>query len=97
MEKHGQTEGYEEQTKQTFNFLRSAPMRVTPEPPFRCPEQYEEGDRKYTFKMLEGDITDGLWKEEITESGTVTFKQTGIVGLVIHKGQNRKPFVPWKL
>lgn len=94
---HGQTEGYEEQAKQTFNFLKSALMRVIPELPFRGPEKYEEGDRKYTFKMLEGNITDGLWKEEITENGTVTFRQTGIVGLAINKDQNRKPLLPWKL
>lgn len=93
----GQTEGYEEQAKQTFSFLKSALMKVTPELPFRGPEKYEEGDRQYTFKMLEGDITDGLWKEEITESGIVTFQQTGIVGLVIHRDQNRKPQLPWKL
>lgn len=71
-------------------------QKLSPELPFRGPEKYEDGDKKYTFKMIEGDITDGLWQEEITESNIVTFKQTGIVGLVIHRGQNRKPLLPWK-
>lgn len=93
---HGQTEGYENQSKQTFNFLKSALMKVTPKLPFRGPEKYEEEDKKYTFKMLEGDITDGLWKEEITESGIVTFRQTGIVGLVIHRNLSKEPILPWK-
>jgi hypothetical protein len=93
----GQTKGYENQAKQTFTFLKSALMKVTPDLPFRGPEIYEEGNKKYTFKMLEGDITDGLWKEEIKENGIVTFKQTGLVGLVINKDQNRKPVLPWKL
>jgi hypothetical protein len=94
---HGQTKRYEKQAKQTFNFLKSALMKVTPELPFRGPEEYIEEDKKYTFKMIEGDITDGLWKEEITENGIVTFKQTGIVGIVINKDQSRKPLLPWKI
>ena len=94
---HGQTEGYEGQAKQTFNFLKSALMKVTPDLPFRGPKKYSEGNKTYEFEMIEGDIADGLWKEKITEDGVLTFKQTGIVGLVIHRDQNRKPLLPWKL
>jgi len=94
---HGQTEGFEGQANQTFQFLKSALMRVTPDLPFRGPRKWSEGNKTYEFEMVEGDITDGLWKEEITESRIVTVKQTGIVGLVIHRDQNRKPLLPWKL
>ena len=94
---HGQTEGFEGQANQTFQFLKSALMRVTPDLPFRGPRKWSEGNKTYEFEMVEGDITDGLWKEKITENGTVTFKQTGIVGLAIHKERNGKPILPWKL
>lgn len=93
----GQIEGYEAQAKQTFSFLKSALMKVTPDLPFRGPKKYSEGNKTYEFEMIEGDIADGLWKEKITEDGVLTFKQTGIVGLVIHRDQNRKPLLPWKL
>ena len=93
----GQTKGYEGQAKTTFDFLKSSLMRVTPDLPFRGPKKYSEGNKTYKFEMIEGDITDGLWKEKITEDGVLTFKQTGIVGLVIHRDQNRKPLLPWKL
>ena len=70
---------------------------MSPDLPFRGPKKFEEGNRKYTFKLLNGDITDGLWEEEIAESGIVTFRQTGLVGLVINRDQNRKPILPWNL
>ncbi len=94
---HGLTEGHEAQVKDTYGFLKEALMRVTPELPFRGPEEYTNGDKKYTFKLLDGDITDGLWREEITESGLLTFTQTGLVGIIIHRDSNRQPKVPWDL
>ncbi|MBI4037346.1 hypothetical protein HY385_02895 [Candidatus Daviesbacteria bacterium] len=94
---HGQTEGYEDKARQTFQFLRAALMRVTPELPFRGPERYKEGGNLYTFKMLDGDIVDGLWKEEITENGVLIFTQIGVVGIVIHRDSNRNPISPWNL
>lgn len=93
---HGQTDGYEDRAKQTFEFLRAALMKVTPELPFRGPERYEKGNNLYTFQMLGGDITDGLWREEIRESGILTFTQTGLVGVVIHRDPNKQPVLPWK-
>lgn len=92
---HGQTEGFEDRVKETFNFLRNALKQVSPELPFRGSELYKEGDRKYTFELLNGDITDALWKEEIHEGDQLTFTQTGISGLVIHRDQNRQPVCPW--
>ncbi len=94
---HGQTEGFENKAKETFDFLRSALKQVSPELPFRGSELHEEGDRKYTFKLINGDITDALWKEEIHEGGQLTFTQTGIAGIVIHKDVNRQPQLPWNL
>lgn len=92
---HGQTEGYEGQAKQTFNFLKSALMRVTSDLPIRGPKEYIEGDKKYEFEMIEGNIEDGLWKEKITEDGVVTFRQTGLIQISINKDANRKPQLPW--
>jgi hypothetical protein len=94
---HGQTEGHEAHAKQTYNFLKAALMQVTPELPFRGPEEYVEGDNVYRFTMLSGDISDGLWREEITEHGVLTFTQTGIVGTVINKDEGRQPIYPWNL
>ena len=94
---HGQTEGHEDHAKQTFNFLREALKRVTPELPFRGPEEYVDGENVYHFTMLNGDITDGLWREEIIERGELTFTQTGLVGTVIKKDDNRQLVFPWNL
>lgn len=94
---HGQTEGFEDRTKETFNFLRNALKQVSPELPFRGPRVFEEGNKKYTFELIEGDITDALWKEEIHEEDQLTFTQTGIAGIVIHKDTNKQPQLPWNL
>lgn len=94
---HGQTEEFYDRVKGTFTFLKDALMAVKTNLPVRGPEIYEDGESKYTFTMLEGDLTDGLWKEEITESGLVTFRQTGIVGIVINKDQHRNPVKPWEI
>ena len=94
---HGQTEGFEDRAKETFNFLKRALKLVSPELPFRGPESYEEDSKKYTFKHIEGDITDALWHEEIMEEGERTFAQTGIAGIVIHRTPERKPQMPWEI
>lgn len=94
---HGLTEGYEAKVKEIYGFLKQALMRVTPEMPFRGPEEYIDGNKRYAFKLLNGDITDGLWREEITESGLLTFTQTGLVGVIIHRDSDRQPLAPWKL
>lgn len=92
---HGMTEGYEDRAKPTYQFLRAALMQVPPELPLRGAEHYEEGDFIYKFKLLDGDITDCLWREEITEGGVMTFTQTGLAGVIIHRDTNRKPLLPW--
>lgn len=95
---HGQTEGYEGQAKQTFQFLKSALMKVTPDLPFRGPYECQEQNKLYTFEMLgKGDITDGHWREKIIEDNVMTFTQSGLVGIVIHRDSNRKPLLPWNL
>ena len=91
----GQTEEHYDKVKGTFSFLKEALMAVSPSLPIRGPEEYINGDKQYTFKMLEGDMTEGLWKEEITESGLVTFRQTGLVGIFIHKTADLQPVHPW--
>ena len=94
---HGQTEGYEDRAKQTYEFLKTALRQVTPEMPFRGPKEYIEGDKRYEFALLEGDITDCLWREKITEDGQLTFTQTGLAGIVIQRDPNRQPINPWNL
>lgn len=94
---HGQTEGYEDKVKGTFEFLRRALMRIPSELPLRGPKLYEEENKKYEFEMLEGNIEDGLWREKITEDGEMTFTQTGLNGIVINKDANRQPVSPWDL
>ena len=94
---HGMTEGYEDRAKATFQFLREALKRVTPDLPLRGAPEYEEGDYRYTFQLLNGDITDCLWREEITEGGILTFTQTGLAGVIIHRDADKKPQLPWNL
>ena len=94
---HGQTEGYEARAKQTFEFLKAALRRVTPAMPFRGPKEYTEGNKRYEFTLLEGDITDCLWREKITEDGQLIFTQTGLAGIVIQRDSNRQPINPWDL
>lgn len=94
---HGMIEGYENRAKPTFQFLREALKRVTPALPLRGALEYEEGDYRYNFKLLNGDMTDCLWREEIAEGGILTFTQTGLAGVIIHIDAGRKPQAPWDL
>jgi len=50
---HGQTEGYEDRAKQTFNFLKAALMKVSPELPFRGPKKYSEGNSEVYLPTFE--------------------------------------------
>lgn len=94
---HGQTEEYYDQAKATFGFLREALKRVSPDMPFRGPKEYVEGNKRYVFILLEGDITDCTWEEKVFEDGGVTFTQTGFAGLVLHRGEDKKVRYPWEL
>ncbi len=94
---HGQTEGYEDRVRQTYKFLKAALKQVTPEMPFRGPKEYVEDNKRYEFTLLEGDITDCLWREKITEDNQLTFTQTGIAGIVIHRDGNKQPQLPWNI
>ena len=94
---HGQTEGYEDRAKQTYEFLKAALRQVVPETPLRGPKEYIEGNRRYEFALLEGDITDCLWREKIIEGGQLTFTQTGLAGIVIQRDSNKQPLNPWDL
>lgn len=92
----GTVEGFYDRTKPTFTFLRRALQQVTPELPFRGPQEYTEDSKRYTFRILRGDITDCEWDEEIREEGLLlTFRQTGSAGIIIHRDQDRRPVYPW--
>ena len=94
---HGMTDGYENRADTTFRFLRAALSKVTQELPFRGPVEYIEGNNRYVFELIHGDVTDCLWREEITEDDILTFTQTGMAGIMIHKDSDRKPTLPWNL
>ena len=94
---HGQTEGYENQAKQTFDFLKEALKKVTPELPFRGPRELVIGNKRYEFEMLEGNIEDGMWREKTIEDGVLTFTQVGVVGIVVNRDDARQPIHPWNL
>ena len=94
---HGQTEGYEDKAKQTYEFLKTALKQVTPEIPFRGPKEHAEGNKRYEFTLLEGDITDCSWQERISEDGQLTFTQKGLAGIVIQRDSTRQPINPWDL
>jgi len=94
---HGMTEGYEDRAKATFNFLKSALMKVTPELPYRGPLHHQDGDYNYDFRLLNGDIMDCLWEEKIREKGMLTFTQTGMAGIIIPRDASKKPRFPWNL
>jgi len=95
---HGQTEEFYGHAKETFKFLKAALRGMIPELPIRGPQEYVEGNKKYTFEVIEGDdITDLSWQERITEDGILTFTQKGTVGIVISRDSNRQPVYPWNL
>jgi len=94
---HGQTEGYEARAKQTYEFLKAALRQVAPAMPLRGPKGYVEGNKRYEFTLLEGDISDCLWREKITEDGQITFAQIGLAGIVIQRDSNRQRINPWDL
>lgn len=93
----GMTEGLEHLAKKTFQTLRHALMEVDVNLPYRGPEIFDEGTRRYTFELIDGDITDFLWVEHIYDVGVLTFTQTGAGGIVIHKDSEGKPLLPWNL
>jgi len=93
----GMLDGFYNITKETFIFLKSALMKVDPSLPFRGPSEYIEGDFRYNFNILSGDILDGMWREEIFNKDDLVFTQTGLVGVVIPKNDVGDPLNPWDL
>src|SRR3989338_6812004 len=89
--------GWEDREKQTYEFLKTALKQVSTEMPFRGPKEYIEGNKRYEFTLLQGDITDCLWREKITEDNQLTFTQTGLAGIVIQRDSSRQPTNPWDL
>lgn len=103
----GQNEGSTDIVKPTFQFLKEALMRVTPDLPFRGPSEYEseDGEWAYGFRLVNRDGMDATWNEEIRHItrgdkytlDDVVFTQTGFAGVVIHRTPNGKPQYPWDL
>ncbi len=91
----GQLEGHEGIVKPTFTFLKKALMQVSPQMPFRGPEEFAEDEWKYTFRLIRGDITDFLGEENITRYGGKVFTQTVMGGIVIPKDSDRRVISPW--
>jgi hypothetical protein len=91
----GQNPEYNDVVKPTFDFLKRALMRVTPDMPFRGPSKYREEDWIYQFKLLRGDIEDFLWEEKIFQGGRLVFTQTGGGGTGIARDEERNPVYHW--
>ncbi len=90
----GMAESHYPMAEPTFQFLRAALKRVTPELPFRGPKEFTRKDFRYRFHLDEGDITDFAWRESISYQGIAVFLQRGFGGLVVHK--TRQPIQPWE-
>jgi len=93
----GMVEGQEHLSSETFNFLKSALKRVSPDLPYRGPEEFDGDEWQYRFELVDGDIEDFLGVEEIYRGGTVVFTQTVIGGLVLHRNQDKSLQKPWDL
>lgn len=91
----GQIPEFYEEAIPTFNFLKEALKLAAPQLPFRGPEYYPNNPYEYRFQMIKGDIEDGLWEEEVTNSGVVVFRQTGLVSIIIDRTPDKKPLYPW--
>lgn len=92
---NGLNEAYFHTAKETFAFLKEALMSVSVELPIRGPLEYSANGKHYVFRLLEGDLSDGLWEEEITENGKSLFSQIGTVSLVVPKDEEGLPVYPW--
>lgn len=102
----GQNPEFYGKVQETFAFLKEALRSFNPNMPLRGPEIYRgsNGFWQYTF-AIEGDITNGIWTEEIKrwvmpnhpELGAKYFSQTGTCGVVIDKDENYNPVYPWEL
>ena len=92
----GMIEEYYHLVKPTFDFLKEALKRVTPESPFRGPYVFGSDDWEYTF-LQEGDIEHCEWDEFIAYKDEAVFTQTGFAGLILPKNHERQVVYPWDL
>ncbi len=93
----GMTIGNEKYAKETFDYLKSALMMVTPLLPYRGPRLHAKDDKLYEFELV-GDLEDYYWVENIyLESNINTFTQKGNGGIVVHKDDKGEPLYPWDL
>ena len=95
----GQTPGYEHLAKPTFDFLKRALMRVTPDMPFRGPREYKEGEWNYSFKNYDPkmSVENFFWEEDIIKDKVKVFSQTGGGGTIIGKDKNKESLYPWDI
>ncbi|MEK6848741.1 MAG: DUF5680 domain-containing protein [Nanoarchaeota archaeon] len=93
----GQLGGEEHLVKDTFQFLKRALMRVTPEMPFRGPGIYNEDNWRYNFRLLRGAIVDFIGREAIYHNQSLVFTQTVGGGIVRHKDEKGEVIAPWAL
>jgi hypothetical protein len=81
-------------TKPTFNFLKSALMKVTPDLPYRGLKKFQEGEWLYEMDV-NGGIEDFEGNERILKGNKMTFRQLFFGGIVISKDSDRNPVYPW--
>lgn len=90
----GMEEDKYEITGSTFDFLKAALMKVTPQLPYRGPKNYRDGEYKYKLRV-NGDLADFDGKEEIFKNKELVFSQLFFGGVVINKDSSRHPVYPW--
>ncbi len=101
----GQKSDYFDEAKATYSFLKEALMNFDADLPLRGPQQYYSDDNiwAYRFKMFEGNIESGVWREEIDkqtrEKGDfrVYFSQVGTCGIITDKSEDYTPIYPWDI
>lgn len=80
----------------TFDFLKEALMRVTPNLPYRGPENFKANEWQYKLKV-NGDLAGFDGKEVIFKDKELVFSQIIFGGVVIGKDSSRLPVLPWHI
>jgi len=92
----GMEEDKYETTGPTFDFLKAALMKVTPQLPYRGPRNYKDGEYQYKLRV-KGDLADFDGKEMIFKDKELVFSQLIFGGVVINKDSSKHPVYPWPI
>lgn len=91
----GMEENERSYTKSTFQFLKSALMKITPDFPYRGPKHYQKDSRSYD-SSVKGDLVNFIGSEFIRRNGILEFSQVFFGGIVVDKDSSKEPISPWE-